>query len=145
MKIVVPQSPGDFEIYFNLRYEALRKPWNQPFSSVKDDLEDNSFHAMLLDEQGLAAGVCRMHFNPTGEAQLRFMAIRADLQGKGLGKLLLDYFENLALEKGKDRIVLQSRENAVRFYERNGYHVKEKSYLMWGIIQHYLMEKKLGS
>jgi GNAT superfamily N-acetyltransferase len=143
MRIVVPQSPRDFELYFNLRFEVLRKPWNQPFHTVKDELEEDSFHAMLLDEQDQAAGVCRMHFNPTGEAQLRFMAIRPDLQGKGLGKQLLDYFEKLALEKGSGRIILQSRENAVRFYERNGYVVKEKSYLLWGTIQHYLMEKIL--
>jgi hypothetical protein len=38
---------------------------------------------------------------------------------------------------------LQARENAVGFYKRCGYAVKEKSYLMWEVIQHYLMEKEL--
>jgi predicted GNAT family N-acyltransferase len=143
MRIISPDSPELFDQYFNLRYEVLRKPWNQPYSSVKDDLEESSLHAMLLDEQDQIAGVCRMHFNSEEEAQLRYMAIRPDLQGKGYGKLLLDYFEDLASRHKRTRILLQAREDAVSFYLRNGYEVKEKSYLMWGIIQHFRMEKPI--
>jgi len=143
MKVVVPQTPDDFERYFQLRYEILRKPWNQPFHTVKDELEETSFHAMLVDDKGDPAGVCRMQLNTPGEAQLRFMGIRQDLQGKNYGSLLLGYFDELARKKGCTHIILQSRENAVRFYERNGYVVKEKSYLLWGEIQHYLMEKRI--
>ncbi len=143
MRIIIPDSPELFNLYFNLRYEVLRKPWNQPYSSVKDDLEESSMHAMLLDEQDQIAGVCRMHFNSEEEVQLRFMAIRPDLQGKGYGKLLLDYFEDLATSHKRKRIMLQAREDAVSFYLRNGYEVKEKSYLMWGIIQHFRMEKTI--
>jgi predicted GNAT family N-acyltransferase len=143
MRVVVPESPEEFEKYFQLRYEVLRKPWHQPFSSVKDDLEGTSLHALLLDDQDQAAGVCRMQFNSEEEAQIRFMAIRQDLQGKGLGKLLLDHFDKLARLHQRKSIVLQARENAVSFYKRNGYEIREKTMLMWGIIQHYLMEKKL--
>jgi len=143
MRIISPDSPELFDQYFNLRYEVLRKPWNQPYSSVKDDLEESSLHAMLLDEQDQIAGVCRMHFNSEEEAQLRYMAIRPDLQGKGYGILLLHYFEDRASRHKRTRILLQAREDAVSFYLRNGYEVKEKSYLMWGIIQHFRMEKPI--
>ncbi len=143
MRVVVPQTEDDFRTYFELRYEILRRPWGQPFSSVKDDLEDTAMHAMILDEKGIVAGVCRMQFNNKDEAQLRFMAIRADLQGKGHGKLLLTYFEELASRHNKKRIVLQAREAAVGFYRRNGYMLKEQTQLLWGVIQHYRMEKVL--
>jgi N-acetylglutamate synthase-like GNAT family acetyltransferase len=144
MKVTEPQSAEDFERYFNLRYEVLRKPWNQPYSSVKDDKEQESRHAMVVSAEGEVVGVCRMQFNSAEEAQLRFMGIREDMRGKELGKMLLDYFENIARGHGIKKIVLQSRENAVNFYKRNGYREIEKSYLLWGLIQHYLMQKDLA-
>jgi hypothetical protein len=39
---------------------------------------------------------------------------------------------------------LQARENAVAFYERNGFHVVKPSFLLFNEIQHFLMEKMLG-
>jgi N-acetylglutamate synthase-like GNAT family acetyltransferase len=141
MHVVHPQTPAEFEQYYTLRYEVLRKPWKQPWSTVKDDQEETSFHAMIVDEEKNVLGVCRMQYNTSEEAQLRFMGIRSDMQGKRLGKLLLDHFENMARVAGMKRIILHARENAVSFYQRNGYVTKEKSYLMWGEIQHYLMEK----
>ena len=37
--IIEPQTPKEFEAYYLLRYEVLRKPWKQPFGSEKDDME----------------------------------------------------------------------------------------------------------
>ena len=45
---------------------------------------------------------------------------------------------------GAQEIILHARENAVNFYKHCGYTVVEKSYLMWGEIQHYLMKKDLS-
>jgi N-acetylglutamate synthase-like GNAT family acetyltransferase len=144
MKVRCPETPSDFERYFALRYEVLRKPWNQPIGSERDELEESSQHAMIESNSGEILGVCRMQFNNPEEAQLRYMGIRADTQGRGAGKMLMDYFEVGAHKQGCKRIVLQAREKAINFYVRNGYKILEKSYLMWGEIQHYKMEKQLS-
>jgi ribosomal protein S18 acetylase RimI-like enzyme len=143
MKVRKPQTPLDFERYFALRYDVLRKPWNQVPGTERDELEEISVHAMIESDSGELLGVCRMQFNTSDEAQLRYMGIHADYQGKGIGHLLLDHFEAEARRHGCTRIVLQAREKAISFYERNGYKILEKSYLMWGEIQHYKMEKQL--
>ena len=52
--------------------------------------------------------------------------------------------DNIAREKGSRKIILQSRKNAVKFYETNGYKIIEKSYLLFDEIQHWLMEKELS-
>ena len=39
MDIIQPKSPEDFKKYYNLRYEVLRKPWNQPIGSERDRKE----------------------------------------------------------------------------------------------------------
>ena len=143
MKVRSPQTSSDFERYFALRYEVLRKPWHQPPGSERDELEETSCHAMIESDSGEILGVCRMQFNNAEEAQLRYMGIRHDMQGKGIGKMLLDYFEASARKAGCRCIVLQAREKAISFYLRNGYRILEKSYLMWGQIQHFKMEKSL--
>jgi N-acetylglutamate synthase-like GNAT family acetyltransferase len=142
IKIVEPQTKEQFEAYFLLRYEVLRKPWNQPPGSEKDDQEDKSIHIMAtLDNAAL--GVCRLQLNSPSEAQLRYMGVQKNTQGLGIGRKLIAYAENKAKQKNCKKIILHSRETAVEFYEKCGYSVAEKSYLMWGEIQHYLMEKEL--
>lgn len=142
-RIIEPSSEQEWADYFLLRYKVLREPWTQPPGSEKDQLEDQCLHAFLLDENNVGAGVCRLQFNSETIAQIRYMGIRADLQGLGLGNKLIHYMENKALEKGMKRMILEARENAVNFYGRNGYTISKKSYLMWGEIQHYTMEKPL--
>jgi len=143
MHIIEPATPEEFEQYYNLRYLTLRQPWEQPKGSERAPDDETATHAMMVDETGEAVGVCRMHLQTPEEAQLRFMGILDGYQGKGLGKLLLDYLEDKARQMGATYMVLQAREKAVSFYERNGYKVVEKTHLLFGSIQHYKMEKQL--
>lgn len=143
MKIIEPATPEQFTQYYRLRYQTLRQPWGQPEGSERADDDATAIHALLVDDAGEAAGVCRLHLNTPQEGQLRFMGIRADQQGKQLGNLLLQYLEERARTLGAERLTLQARENAVNFYRRNGYEVIEKTYLLFGSIQHYLMAKQL--
>ncbi|WP_299759052.1 GNAT family N-acetyltransferase [uncultured Pontibacter sp.] len=143
MKIIEPATPEQFTQYYRLRYQTLRQPWGQPEGSERADDDATAIHALLVDNAGEAAGVCRLHLNTPQEGQLRFMGIRADQQGKQLGNLLLQYLEERARTLGAERLTLQARENAVNFYRRNGYEVLEKTYLLFGSIQHYLMAKQL--
>ena len=142
-KIREPQTSKEFEAYYLVRYEVLRKPWNQPKGSEMDDMENHCVHAMACDTNNNILGVGRIQFNTPTEAQIRYMAVIENAQGLGIGKKLIDYLENEALKKGASKIILQSRFNAIDFYKKCGYSVKKKSYLMWGEIQHYLMEKTL--
>lgn len=143
MRLQEPSSPEDFEKYYLLRWEVLRKPWNQPRGTEKDEHEETSIHLMAVDEKNECIGVSRLQFNSPGEAQVRFMGVRDDQQGKGVGKKLMAYLENKAKEKGAEKVVLQARENAVPFYLSMGYTIVEKSFLLWGVIQHFRMEKNI--
>ena len=141
--IVEPQTQKEFEAYYLLRYETLRKPWGQPIGSEKDEQENESIHIMACDDDKNILGVCRLQFNSSDIAQLRYMAVKDGTQGLGIGKKIIEYAERIAKEKSAQKIILQSREIAIGFYEKCGFTIVEKSYLMWGEIQHYLMEKEL--
>ncbi len=141
MRLLEPATSQNFDAYYQLRWEVLRKPWNQPIGSEKDDAEDQSFHVMALDENETCVGVCRLQFNSPLEMQVRFMGVRRDQQGKGVGKMLMNYMEEKAKEKGAEKIILHARENAVPFYLSIGYKKLEKTFLLFETIQHYKMEK----
>ena len=145
MEIIEPNTSTEFKIYYNLRYEVLRKPWFQPKGSERDDGDETSLHRMIIDKpNGKVVAVGRLQFNSIEEAQIRYMAVSDDYQGKGYGRKMVKALDNIAREKGSRKIILQSRENAVKFYEKNGYKIIEKSYLLFDEIQHWLMEKELS-
>jgi ribosomal protein S18 acetylase RimI-like enzyme len=144
MIITEPTTEKDFEYYYDLRWRILRKPWNQPQGSEKDELEDKSVHVMVCNDERIPVGVGRVHFNSDKEAQIRYMAVDENWQGKGLGKMVLNYLEEKVKEKGAESIVLNARENAVRFYERNGYKIIKEAHTLYGVIPHFEMKKKWG-
>ncbi len=143
MRLLEPNTPEDFRRYYRLRWEVLRKPWNQPEGSEKDDAESSAVHVMAADASGECVGVGRLQLNTPEEAQVRFMGVRDDQQGKGVGKMLMAYIEEKAKTLGVKKITLQARENAVPFYLSIGYKVTEKTFKLWDIIQHFKMEKEI--
>lgn len=144
MEVIEPATPAEFEKYYRLRYETLRQPWGQPEGSERVEDDATAVHAMLVDDDGEAIGVCRLHLNTPQEGQLRFMGIRKDKQGQQLGNRLMEYLEARAKAMGATCLRLHARDNAVNFYRRNGYEVEEESYVLFGTIQHYLMAKQLS-
>ena len=126
-----------------LRYKVLRAPWNQPIETATDELEQSSINAFIEDESGQIIACGRLQENENKVGQIRFMAVHDSYQGKGLGKLIVDFLEHKGRELNLKIIELQARENAVEFYKRCGYAIKQKSFLLWNQIQHYLMEKQI--
>ena len=53
MEIISPKTEKEFDEYYKLRYDLLRKPWNQPVGSEKDSLEKISFHKMVVGNNRL--------------------------------------------------------------------------------------------
>lgn len=135
------QNKKDVERILQLRYNVLRAPWNQPIDTATDTIEDKCINAYIEDEKETVIACGRLQENENKIGQIRFMAVSDDYQGKGLGKLIVQHLEKRGKDLQLKSIELQARENAVNFYKSCGYGIKEKSFLLWGIIQHYLMEK----
>ncbi len=132
MKIIEPKSLEEFKKYYNLRYEILRKPWSQPKGSERDEGENISIHRMIIDEKtGKALAVGRLQFNSTHEAQIRYMAVADEFQGKGLGSQIISALEDIARGKGCKMMILQARGNALEFYKNNGYEIDKKTHLLF--------------
>lgn len=139
--IRTPQTSLEWESYYDLRYRILRKPWQQPRGSERNDGDDKAEHFAFFIQNDLV-GVGRLDFTSMNSSQIRFMAVDDKHQGKGIGKKLMMHMEELAQRKGCSETVLHARETALPFYQKLGYHTIEKSHLLFDEIQHYLMSKK---
>lgn len=138
-----PQTPEEFERYKDLRWRVLRSPWNQPRGTELDELESIAFPIMICEVDGIPVGVGRVHFVDDVTAQIRSMAVEESWRGKGVGSIVIKELEKIAVEKGAKKIILHSRDNAVKFYEKNGYKVIKQSHTLFGSIPHFLMEKEV--
>jgi N-acetylglutamate synthase-like GNAT family acetyltransferase len=141
--IVRVMGPELAESCFDLRWKVLREPWDQPRGSEKDEKESQSDLLAAMFPDGRVIGTGRVQMLADKVAQVRYMAVDPDARGKGVGKELLKRLEKYALSNGASKVMLQARENAVHFYESNGYKIVEKTFLLYDEIQHYRMEKDL--
>lgn len=141
-KVQIAKDKATIDRIIDLRYDVLRKPWDKPKETATDDLENASINA-YIEKNGEVIACGRLQDNGSGIGQIRFMAVQANYQGKGLGKLILVKLEEEALNNKMHTIELQARDNALLFYKNCGYAIKEKSFILWDIIQHYLMIKEL--
>lgn len=153
LKIVTkePETSADFQAYYQLRWQLLRKPWNQPLGSERDELENVAWHRMCIVDEPVSGrrvvGVGRLHLQTSikthRQGQIRYMAVDEAFQRKGVGSAILLSLKEQAVNLGMETIVLNSRESAVAFYERHGFRCLAPSHCLYGEIQHYEMEKLL--
>jgi ribosomal protein S18 acetylase RimI-like enzyme len=142
-KVQLANTQNVINQIIDLRYIVLREPWDKPKDTVTDDLEPTSINA-YIENNGEVIACGRLQDNGSGLGQIRYMAVHPNYQGKGLGKLIVTKLEE---EEAKsmhlNTIELQARENALEFYKSQGYSIKETSFKLWDIIQHYLMVKEI--
>jgi GNAT superfamily N-acetyltransferase len=92
------------------------------------------------DEQML--GCCMLVEKNPEIVRLRQMAVLNDLQGKGIGRALMYFAENLARDRGYKILSMHARKNSAGFYEKMGYKIASEEFTEV-TIPHYVMEKQL--
>jgi len=144
MEIRSPQTPLEWELYYDLRYRVLRQPWNQLKGSERDEYEEEAAHFAVFQDHVIIA-VGRLDVLNDSVGKIRYMAVEETFQGKNIGIGLMEFIMARCEQEHLHTIILHARERAVPFYERLGFRIVEKSHLLFGEIQHYLMEKKKAS
>lgn len=125
-KVETPTSVDELNAYYHFRWEMLRKPWNNPEGSEKDEYDQVGHHRMVRDTSGQIIAIARLHYNTSEEAQIRHVAVANDYQGKGLGRFIVSSMEALAIENGVKKLVTNSREISVPFFQRCGYEMQNE-------------------
>ncbi len=142
-KIINPTTENQITKYFHFRWQMLREPWHLPLGSERDEYDSVSHHRMILDSRGRPMAIGRLYITPDNEGQIRFMAVKANRRNKGMGSFLLVTLESLACQEGAKRLVCNSREDAIAFYEKNGFERRGALSDERGPVRHQQMVKPL--
>ncbi|NVK24653.1 MAG: YiiD C-terminal domain-containing protein [Gammaproteobacteria bacterium] len=142
-QIVAPQTEQEWEEYYEVRWQVLRAPLQQPRGSEKDEYEQHAWHRVVKDENGKVVGVARLHLVSSDEGQIRYMAVIEQHRRKGLATMMLESLEAIATQEGVERVILNARTSATNFYENLGYEVTGDAPEIFGSIPHVQMCKTL--
>ncbi len=137
-----PETDGEWETYYDMRYRILREPLGKERGSERNEGDAAGLHFALYENDILKA-IARLDNAGESSAQVRFVAVETELQGQGYGRQIMEATEVAAKNDGSHTMILHARDYAVAFYLRLGYHTVEPSYKLFDVLQHYLMEKDL--
>lgn len=131
----------EYKQMVDLRYQILRKPLGLTFSEIDLEKEKDDILIGCFEDDRLE-GCCILTKMGEDAVRLRQMAVTPSLQGKGIGRVLMVFAENVARDMGYRRILMHARKTAQGFYEKLGYQVCSDEFLEV-TIPHYVMEKQL--
>jgi GNAT superfamily N-acetyltransferase len=138
---IIDYGSNEYRQMIKLREEILRRPLGLGFTEEELARERDNMMIGAFEDEDLLGCCMIVEENPT-TARLRQMAVLNNLQGKGVGRALMQFAENLARDRGYKVLSMHARKNAVGFYEKVGYKVKGDEFTEI-TIPHYLMEKQL--
>ena len=139
---IIDHGTKEYHQMLKLRDEILRKPLGLSFSSDEIEKEKDNLLIAAYEDADQLLGCCMLVEEDPKTVRLRQMAVLNDLQGKGIGKALMQFAENLARDRGYKTMTMHARKDAVGFYEKMGYQKKSEEFQEI-TIPHYIMEKPL--
>ncbi|HNP44817.1 MAG TPA: GNAT family N-acetyltransferase [Panacibacter sp.] len=138
---IIDHGSKEYRQMIDLRYQMLRKPLGLSFT--QDEMTAERDHILLgcFDDDKLE-GCCMLVQKEKDTLQLRQMAVISGLQGKGIGRVLMQFAENIARDRGYKKVIMHARKTALGFYEKLGYK-KTGNEFFEVTLPHFVMEKNL--
>ena len=138
---IIDHGSLEYQQMVQLRNDILRKPLGLTFTPEELEKEKEEILIAAFEEEKML-GCCMLIKQDTGTVRLRQMAVLNNLQGKGIGRALMQFAENIARDLGYKRIIMHARKTASGFYEKLGYQVSGNEFKEV-TLPHYVMEKIL--
>lgn len=138
---IIDHGTKEYQLMVKLREDILRKPLGLGFDA--EELEQERDNLLIgAFEDGNILGCCMLVEENADKVKLRQMAVLNALQGKGIGRALMQFAENLARDHGYKVLTMHARKHAIGFYEKMGYKVNGPEFQEVS-IPHYEMQKEL--
>ena len=138
---LIDYGTKEYQQMVNMRNEILRKPLGLNFSN--DELENEKDEILIgAFEEEKMLGCCMLIKMNSKTVRLRQMAVMNNLRGKGIGRALMNFAENIARDLGYRTITMHARKTAIGFYEKLGYGVVGEEFFEV-TIPHFEMQKEL--
>jgi len=138
---MIDHNSKEYKQMVDLRNEILRKPLGLSFDQKElDEEKDDVLMGAFEDDRLL--GCCLLTKVDNSKVRLRQMAVPNSMQGKGIGRALMIFAENIARDLGYKVLLMHARKTAAGFYQKLGYTISGNEFEEV-TIPHYVMEKNL--
>lgn len=138
---IIDHGSREYQQMVQLRNDILRRPLGLNFTPEELEKEKEEILIGAFEDEKML-GCCMLIKQDPATVRLRQMAVLNNLQGKGIGRALMQFAENIARDRGFHKITMHARKTAVGFYEKLGYRVCGVEFEEV-TIPHYVMEKLL--
>jgi GNAT superfamily N-acetyltransferase len=138
---IIDHGSREYQQMVQLRNDILRKPLKLSLTPEELEKEKEEILIGAFEEEKMLGCCMLITVNPT-TVRLRQMAVLNNLQGKGIGRALMQFAENIARDRGYKKIIMHARKSAAGFYEKLGYQICSPEFEEV-TLPHYEMEKKL--
>jgi predicted GNAT family N-acyltransferase len=138
---IIDYGTKEYQQMVKMRTDILRKPLGLIFTPEELEKEKDEILIGAFEDEKML-GCCMLIKQPDKSVRLRQMAVMNNLQGKGIGRALMNFAENIARDMGYKTLAMHARKTAAGFYEKLGYKVTGDEFEEV-TIPHYVMEKKL--
>ncbi|WP_232784882.1 ribosomal protein S18-alanine N-acetyltransferase [Psychromonas sp. MB-3u-54] len=117
---IVPMGLADIEDVFNIESRCHSHPWSKKLFLSNFGTRYFS-HLLLADEQVIGYFVAS---SVAGEVTLMNIAITPEVQGQGLGEILLQFLKDYSQAKDEEEVWLEVRASnlyALKLYQKLGF------------------------
>ena len=119
-------------------------------ASLQKQANEKGHRFILATENEIPVGFASYEFNYNKKPKTKIhkIYILPNQQGKGIGKILIDFIINKAKERHQKGLILNVNKNniAIRFYERIGFEISLEEVIDIGngyVMDDYVMEKSI--
>ena len=138
---MIDHGTQEYNQMIQLRMEMLRKPLGLSFTAEDLEKEKNDVLIGAFEDDKLL-GCCLLTKIDDKTVRLRQMAVPNNLQGKGVGRALMGFAENIAYDLGYYKLIMHARVTAIGFYEKFGYKAIGDEFIEVK-VPHFVMEKRI--
>ncbi len=131
----------ELEKMFHQRWLVLRSPLGMEKGSERDNHEDTAVHLIALCDRQIIASA-RLRESSPGVGNISYVAVLPEFQKQGIGTKLIKNLIVKAQQKKLKYVILMSRINAIKFYQKLGFSEQDNPFEFLE-IPHILMQLEI--
>ena len=128
---------------YYVRIQAMARKHRIPLEVEFDEHDTPETKYIVIVDDYLPVATCRMYAIDEERVMLGRVVVQPEYRQQGLGTRVMQEAEAWARELGYRRVVVESRDNKVHFYETLGYTADYSQKIVGETFTCYRMEKKL--
>ena len=130
---------------YSVRIQGMNRQHHISLREEFDEHDTDGTRYIVLLDDGYPIATCRFYETGTKKVILGRVVVLPEYRGNNIGRKVVDEAEKWIRELGYDEVIIDSRVEAVSFYEKMGYVCTDGTLVKSGNFDCIRMHKMMGS